>query len=109
MPKIVISEKFPWLGVALVFWVFIRSDVKPRGLFDKVVNHERIHIRQQWELGVIMFFYMYGISYVINLFKYKGNHNEAYKQIWFEKEAYPYDHNLYYLNKRNFCAWVKYI
>jgi len=73
-----------------------------------LVNHEKIHFRQQLELLIIPFYVLYLLNYLINLMKYK-NHDQAYFQIVFEKEAYACDRNLDYLKQRRFFSWAKYL
>lgn len=55
---------------------------------DKVdaclLNHEKIHIRQQLELFILPFFIWYGIEYAIK-FLYYRNSNLAYRNISFER------------------------
>lgn len=73
-----------------------------------LVNHERIHLRQQVELLIIPFYLLYLLNYLINLIRYR-NHRRAYFNISFEKEAYACDQNLNYLKTRKFFAWVNYL
>lgn len=72
-----------------------------------LVNHEKIHFRQQLELLIIPFYILYVLNYLINLIKYK-NHDQAYFHIVFEKEAYACDRNLAYLQQRRLFSWIKY-
>jgi hypothetical protein len=74
----------------------------------EVLNHERIHIRQQLELLVIPFFIWYGIEFLIRLVQYK-NRREAYYNISFEREAYVKEKDLNYLKKRSFLSFLKYV
>lgn len=74
----------------------------------EVLNHERIHIRQQLELLVIPFFIWYGIEFLIRLVQYK-NRKEAYYNISFECEAYVKEKDLNYLKKRSFWSFLKYV
>lgn len=64
-----------------------------------VVNHEKIHIRQQLELLVFPFFIWYFIEFLFRFIQYK-NWNLAYRNISFEKEAYQNEENLNYLVNR---------
>ncbi len=85
--------------MALTIYPFIMFKNKSF-LGDKVlINHERIHLKQQLELLIIPFFIIYFINYVINLIKYR-NHFKAYVNIIFEKEAYKNERDLTYLEKR---------
>ncbi|WAC01716.1 hypothetical protein N7U66_17710 [Lacinutrix neustonica] len=73
-----------------------------------LVNHEKIHLKQQIELLVILFYVFYGIEFMVRLIKYK-NWNMAYKNISFEREAYTNENNLEYLNTRTFWMFFSYI
>ncbi|MEN7546654.1 hypothetical protein AAG747_01965 [Rapidithrix thailandica] len=74
---------------------------------DVLINHEKIHLRQQLELLVLPFYILYLIHYSINLLKYKS-HWEAYHHIVFEREAYQNERNLDYLNSRGVWAFQGY-
>lgn len=76
---------------------------------DKVLmNHERIHHRQQLELLLVFFYLFYLLNYLLNLVRYR-NHFKAYKEIVFEREAFAMDNDLQYLNKRKWFAFVRYL
>lgn len=76
---------------------------------DKVLlNHERIHLRQQLELLIIPFFIWYGIEFLVRYFKCR-NWNTAYRTISFEKEAYENEKDLIYLNKKSMFAFLKFM
>jgi hypothetical protein len=73
-----------------------------------MVNHEKIHIRQQMELLVLPFFIWYGIEYLVKLFIYKDR-NLAYRNLSFEREAYSNEKDLSYLRQRSFWRFLKYL
>ncbi len=73
----------------------------------RLINHERIHLRQQLELLVLPFYALYLLHYLFNLIRYR-NHHRAYLNIVFEKEAYACDDNLDYLTQRRFFSWLKF-
>ena len=73
-----------------------------------MLNHERIHLRQQAELLVVFFYVWYGLEYLIRLIQYRNRH-EAYKNISFEREAYANEKDLDYLKRRSFWEFLKYI
>lgn len=73
-----------------------------------LLNHERIHIRQQLELLVIPFYIWYFIDFGYKLWLYKDK-KLAYRNIIFEKEAYKNENDLDYLKKRSFWEFLKYI
>ena len=66
---------------------------------DKLINHERIHLIQQIELGVILFYPLY-IYY---------NVTRGYWNNPFELEAYDNEDNLLYRSNRDMYSWTKYI
>lgn len=73
-----------------------------------LINHEKIHIRQQLELLWVIFFIWYGIEFLVRLIQFK-NAYEAYQNISFEKEAYQNDTNLNYLKQRKFWKFAQYL
>ncbi len=80
-----------------------KADLNDRVLLD----HEKIHLRQQLELLVIPFYLLYLLNYLLNLVKYKS-HNAAYLNIVFEREAYSNENNVRYLESRKWFAWIRY-
>lgn len=72
-----------------------------------LINHEKIHLKQQLELLVIPFFVVYILEFSFRLLQYKNWHF-AYRNISFEREAYINEKDLNYLKKRPFWNFVKY-
>jgi hypothetical protein len=93
-------------GLTLFPFVFIKyrfdSDNKV------LLNHEKIHLRQQLELLVLPFFVCYFLEYAIRLLQYK-NANLAYRNISFEREAYANELHLDYLKTRPFFRFLNYL
>lgn len=76
---------------------------------DRVlINHERIHLRQQLELLIIPFYLLYLFNYLLNLVRYRS-HYPAYFNIVFEKEAYAREQDLQYLRTRKSFSWLRHI
>ena len=73
-----------------------------------LINHEKIHMRQQVELLLIFFYLWYVIEYYYWYFKLK-DHFLAYKSISFEREAYAMENDLNYLDSRKAWSFWKYI
>ena len=63
-----------------------------------LINHEKIHLKQQLELLILPFYIAYLVHYVINLIVYKSHH-QAYLNIVFEKEAYLHEEDVKYFEK----------
>ena len=93
---------------SLTIWPFIFITNKYLKKDAKLINHEKIHLKQQKELFWIFFFIWYSIEYLIFLIKYK-NHNTAYHSISFEKEAYLNEHNFNYLKHKKRYSFLKYL
>ena len=89
------------IGVAWYPFIFVRPDATVY-----TINHEKIHIRQQLELGVLPFFIMYLIDYVVKKSKYG---NRAYMNMYFEVEAYLYESDLTYLECRSIWGWKDFL
>ena len=103
-------------AIGITLYPFILVDKEYFSLLEKfsdknyqniLINHERIHIRQQLE-GLIVFFY---IIYVFDwLYQYiKGKYirkisdftfNRAYRNISYEREAYSNEYDLEYLTTK---------
>lgn len=83
-------------AIAIFPFIFIHPDTK---ITPRLINHERIHLRQQLEMLVIPFYVWYLIEYF----------SRGYFQVSFEREAYANDNNLNYLKSRKFFNFVKYI
>lgn len=92
----------------LTLWPFVflkhRVDLKNQVL----LNHERIHIRQQLELLVIPFYIWYLADFLYKWWKYKDK-NKGYRAICFEREAYQNEKDLHFLSKRPFWNFLKYV
>jgi hypothetical protein len=93
-------------GLALFPFIFINSKLGPERQ-KALINHERIHIRQQIEMLVIPFYLCYGINYLFNYLKLK-NHQQSYRQIIFEREAFSKESDFGYLNARKFWGFLLY-
>ena len=105
---IVIKYLIPkgYRGLTVFPFVFIKY------AFDSenkvLLNHEKIHIRQQMELLVLPFFLWYFVEYAVRLLQHK-NANLAYRNISFEREAYDNELDLDYLKTRRFFGFFKYL
>lgn len=73
-----------------------------------LVNHEKIHLKQQLECLILPFYLMYLVEYL--LYRLGGkNHEMAYRAIRFEQEAFDHETDLLYLSKRRWFAWFNYL
>ncbi|MBA4153761.1 MAG: hypothetical protein C0512_05385 [Flavobacterium sp.] len=92
-------------GLTLFPFVFLKHHGDKHNAV--LLNHERIHIRQQIELLIIPFFLWYGLEFLYKWIKYKDR-NLAYRNICFEREAYQNEKNLYFLKQRSFWNFFNY-
>jgi len=107
-------KKMNWFVKILTFGWASAITLAPFGIYIRekylddefMINHEKIHWRQQLEMLVIFFYLWYLIEWIIRIFINKGL---AYRMICFEQEAYKNDYNLYYLDYRKKFTWFKYI
>lgn len=95
-----------YTGITIYPFVFLKHKAL---IEDKVlVNHERIHLRQQIELLVIPFYIWYSLEFLIKLLYYRNWHL-AYINISFEREAYINENDFNYLKSRPFWKFLKYL
>lgn len=83
-------------AIAIFPFVILRSDANPD---ETLINHERIHLRQQLEMLIIPFYIWYLIEF----------YTKGYFNISFEKEAYQNESNLNYLKQRKLFNFTKYL
>ncbi|UPQ79721.1 hypothetical protein M0M57_02540 [Flavobacterium azooxidireducens] len=93
-------------GLTLYPFVFLKYKSDKENVV--LLNHERIHIRQQIELLVIPFLVWYIVEYLVRLIQFKDR-NLAYRNISFEREAYQNEKDLHYLKQRSFWSFLNYL
>jgi hypothetical protein len=75
---------------------------------ETLINHEKIHIRQQLELLIVPFYIWYGLEWFWHYVEVR-NFWGAYRLISFEKEAYANENDLDYLKNRKFWSFLNYL
>lgn len=125
--KIVNWMLFPGYKAINLFGVmFIRPNAR---ITKRTINHESIHSAQIKEVmgvctvlllllfgfswftlitSIFSFYIWYVLEWFIKLFFYNSG-DEAYQNISFEKEAYKYDKDYEYLDKRKIFSFIKFI
>ncbi|RZJ75818.1 MAG: hypothetical protein EOO45_04385 [Flavobacterium sp.] len=94
-----------YTAIALFPFVFIRYEhLKENAV---MLNHERIHLRQQAELLILPFYIWYLADFIAGKLKYSDS-RAAYHSICFEKEAYANERNPEYLKHRPFWRFLYY-
>ena len=94
-----------YIGLTIFPFVFLKYKALKTNAV--LINHEKIHLRQQIELLIIPFFIIYGIEFLVRLIQYK-TWKLAYRNISFEREAYENELNLEVLKTRRFWNFIYY-
>ena len=82
---------------------------RPEDRYNKtLINHEKIHLRQQLELLIIFFYLWYVIEYYFWYFRLRDSFL-AYKYISFEREAFAMEDDPDYLKSRKLWSFWKYV
>nr|WP_296312162.1 hypothetical protein [Winogradskyella sp. UBA3174] len=94
-----------YIGITIFPFMFLKyKDLKSNKV---LINHEKIYLRQQLELLIVLFFVIYSIEFLVQLIQYKG-WNLAYRNISFEREAYRNESDLDFLKKRRIWNFIHY-
>lgn len=73
-----------------------------------LINHEKIHLRQQLELLIVPFFIWYSLEFLLRWYQYKDCYL-AYRNLSFEREAYANQSNLEYSKTRKYFSFLNYL
>lgn len=73
-----------------------------------LLNHEKIHLRQQAELLILPFYIWYAIEYLLLLIIYRDK-KKAYLNISFEREAYTNESDSNYLKNRPVWHFITFL
>jgi len=89
---------------AITLWPFIFLRDQRYTKDPILINHEKIHLKQQLETLIIFFYILYAFDYLRN--RRKGmNPRTSYFNIRFELEAYAFEKDLDYLTNRKIYTW----
>ncbi len=95
-----------YVGISVFPFVLLKHKFLKTNM--SLINHEKIHLRQQLELLIIPFYLCYSIEFLIRFLVYRS-WNTAYKNMSFEREAYANEKDLNYLKSRSFWRFINYI
>lgn len=90
---------------AITLYPFVLVETKEIG--DRIIRHEKIHLRQQIELLLLPFYTIYLLEFLIHFLKCR-DFDRAYRSISFEREAYKHDNEKEYLQTRKWFEGFKY-
>jgi hypothetical protein len=94
--------------VGLSLWPFIFLKTRSLKNDDVLINHEKIHLRQQQELLILPFYVFYLTEWAIRAIWYLDSY-KAYQNLSFEQEAYMHENNMDYLSSRKTFSFIKYL
>lgn len=95
-----------YVGLSLWPFIILKNDSLKEDVF--LINHEKIHLRQQLELLVLPFYIFYTLEWVVKSIYYLDRY-KGYQNISFEREAYVNEKNLDYTRERKPFGFIKYL
>jgi hypothetical protein len=93
-------------GITLFPFIFLKNVNLKEDVV--ILNHEKIHFRQQIELLVIPFYIWYFVEFIVRMMHYK-DWDLAYRNISFEREAYANEKSFNYLKNKTFWSFLSYL
>lgn len=72
-----------------------------------LINHEKIHLKQQLELLIIFFYIIYLFEFIYHYIRFIS-FMKAYRNISFEREAYLNERNSNYFKTRKPYSFLQY-
>jgi len=93
-------------GLTIYPFVFLKH--RSSKTDDVLINHERIHLKQQLEMLILPFYVLYVLEFMFRYIQY-GSWYAAYINISFEKESYFNEANLSYIEVRKPWSFLKYL
>lgn len=88
------------IAIALApFGIYVRDNKTLNNMY--IIRHEKIHVRQQYELLIVFFYLWYVIEWMVRGFDYDN--------ISFEREANANMYDNTYLYIRKHYNWIKYL
>ena len=105
---LIIKHLFHKNYVGLSLWPFIILKNNRLKEDAVLINHERIHLKQQIELLILPFYVFYILEWIIRTILYFDSY-KAYQNISFEREAYYHEKNMSYLKHRRPFSFLKFL
>lgn len=95
-----------YVGLSLWPFIILKNNSLKEDVF--LINHEKIHLRQQLELLILPFYIFYTLEWVVKSIYYFDWY-KGYQNVSFEREAYSNEKNLDYVSQRGFFSFIKYL
>ena len=109
-PKKIYSKFIPFKGyiaILILFWMVVREEYRLSLPWFADI-HETIHLRQELEMGIILFYVWFVVEFLVKLM-ITLSWSRAYRSVAFEQEAYRNQLEKRYLDNRRHYAWIKYV
>ncbi|NAY92214.1 hypothetical protein GTQ34_09810 [Muricauda sp. JGD-17] len=95
-----------YVGLSLWPFIILKEDsLKTDGV---LINHERIHLKQQRELLIVPFYLWYMLEWLLRTILYLDSYR-AYQNVSFEREAYAHEKDMTYLSRRKTFGFLDYL
>lgn len=94
-----------YVGLSLWPFIILKHDALKEDIV--LINHEKIHLKQQQELLIFFFYILYISEWLLRTLMYLDSY-KAYRNISFEREAYVNEKNLDYLDNRRTFGFLRY-
>ena len=95
-----------YVGLSLWPFIFLKEDTLKND--EVLINHERIHLKQQRELLIFPFYILYIAEWMLRTILYLDSYR-AYQNISFEREAYANEDDKEYLARRKSFGFLDYL
>lgn len=106
--KIIYNTIIPPKGYRAINLFGVLFARKGASITEVTLTHESIHTQQMKEMLYIPFYIWYVVEFLFKLLYY-FNWKKAYRNISFEREAFYYQGESYYLYKRKHYEWIKHV
>ncbi len=95
-----------YVGLSLWPFIFLKHNDLKKDVV--LINHEKIHLRQQLELLILPFYILYILEWLLRTVLYLNTYR-AYQNMSFEREAYYNEKDLNYLDHRRPFSFMNYL
>lgn len=94
-----------YVGLSLWPFIILKNDDLKGDIV--LINHEKIHLKQQQELLIVFFYILYITEWLLRTLFYLDSY-KAYRNISFERESYANEKNLDYPDDRMTFGFLRY-
>ncbi len=95
-----------YVGLSLWPFIILKNDTLKSD--PVLINHERIHLKQQLEMLVLPFYAVYLLEWLLRSLYHRDLYL-GYRNVSFEREAYCNEQNLGYPRQRRAFGFITYL